>query len=87
MRKKTGLETMMTTTGEVIGYDQSGKQYESLCSAIAAIENGAQSYNVDGQSVTKANLATLYSRQKALESQIRQAQGGNLCIVEFADRG
>lgn len=24
------------------------KQYENLCSAIAAIENGAQSYNVDG---------------------------------------
>ena len=63
------------------------KQYENLCSAIAAIENGAQSYNVDGQSVTKANLATLYSRQKALESQIRQSQGENLCIVEFADRG
>ena len=63
------------------------KQYESLCSAIAAIENGAQSYNVDGQSVTKANLATLYNRQKTLESQIRQAQGENLCIVEFADRG
>ena len=63
------------------------KQYENLCNAIAAIENGAQSYNVDGQNVTKANLATLYSRQKALESQIRQAQGENMYIVEFADRG
>lgn len=63
------------------------KQYENLCNAIAAIENGAQSYNVDGQSVTKANLTTLYSRQKALESQIRQAQGENMYIVEFADRG
>ena len=40
------------------------KQYESLCSAIAAIENGAQSYNVDGQSVTKANLATCTAGRK-----------------------
>ena len=63
------------------------KQYESLCSAIAAIENGAQSYNVDGQSVTKANLATLYNRQKALESQIRQAQGENLCISRVCRQG
>lgn len=63
------------------------KQYESLCSAIAAIENGAQSYNVDGQSVTKANLATLYNRQKALESKLRQENGENLSVVSFVDRG
>ncbi|WP_296627682.1 hypothetical protein [uncultured Negativibacillus sp.] len=63
------------------------KQYENLCKAIEAIENGAQSYNIDGQSVTKASLATLYSRQKALESQLRQANGGDLYIVDFADRG
>ena len=50
-------------------------------------KNGAQSYNIDGQSVTKASLATLYSRQKALESQLRQANGGDLYIVDFADRG
>ena len=63
------------------------KRYENLCKAIEAIENGAQSYNIDGQSVTKASLATLYSRQKALESQLRQASGGDLYIVDFADRG
>ena len=28
------------------------KRYENLCKAIEAIENGAQSYNIDGQSVT-----------------------------------
>ena len=56
------------------------KRYENLCKAIEAIENGAQSYNIDGQSVTKASLATLYS-------QLRQANGGDLYIVDVADRG
>lgn len=62
-------------------------QYESLCNAISAIENGAQSYKIGSQNVTKANLATLYERQKRLESQMRQANGDNLFIAQFADRG
>ena len=63
------------------------EQYDQLCKAITAIENGAQSYKIGSQSVTKASLSTLYKRQERLESQIRQANGDNVYIARFADRG
>lgn len=62
------------------------EQHEQLTKAIQAIEQGAQSYKIGTRSVTKANLATLYQRQKDLESQIRQANGGNFYVVSFTDR-
>lgn len=62
-------------------------QYEQLCQAISAIENGAQSYKVGTQNVTKANLATLYARQKDLESKLRQMNGEDVFIADFVDRG
>ncbi len=62
-------------------------RYDKLLAAVEAIECGAQSYNIDGQSVTKANLGTLYSRLKVLESQIRQQEGEEMWIASFTDRG
>ena len=62
-------------------------RYDKLLAAVEAIESGAQRYNIDGQSVTKANLATLYKRLQTLESQIRQENGENLSVVSFVDRG
>ena len=62
-------------------------RYDKLLAAVEAIECGAQSYTIDGQSVTKANLATLYRRIQMLESQIRQENGENFSVVDFADRG
>ena len=62
-------------------------RYDKLLAAVEAIECGAQSYNIDGQSVIKANLATLYKRLQMLESQIRQENGENLSVVSFVDRG
>lgn len=62
-------------------------RYDKLLAAVEVIECGAQSYTIDGQSVTKANLATLYRRIQMLESQIRQENGENLSVVDFADRG
>ena len=62
-------------------------RYDKLLAAVEAIECGAQSYNIAGQSVTKANLATLYKRLQTLESQIRQENGENLSVVSFVDRG
>ena len=52
-------------------------RYDKLLAAVEAIECGAQSYNIDGQSVTKATL----------ESQIRQENGENLSVISFVDRG
>ncbi len=63
------------------------ERYQKLLAAVEAIECGAQSYNIDGQSVTKANLGTLYSRLKVLESQIRQQEGEEMWIASFTDRG
>ncbi len=63
------------------------ERYQKLLAAVEAIECGAQSYNIDGQSVTKANLGTLYSRLKVLESQIRQQEGEEMWIASFMDRG
>lgn len=45
--------------------------------AIAAIENGGQSVTYEGRSVTKADLKTLYDREKYLEMRIsRKSRGG-----------
>ena len=39
--------------------------------AIRAIQNGAQSYKIGQQSVTKANLATLYAERQRLDDLIQ----------------
>ena len=52
--------------------------------AIAAIESGAQSYQIANRKVTKGDLATLYAREKSLKAEIARASGGDLY---FAERG
>jgi len=42
------------------------EQLESVQAAIQAIESGAQSMEVSGRKYTKADLATLYAREKYL---------------------
>lgn len=41
-------------------------QLERVQAAIAAIEEGAQSYSIAGRSLTKADLGRLYDREKYL---------------------
>ncbi|WP_314904997.1 hypothetical protein [Selenomonas artemidis] len=53
-------------------------QLERVQSAIAAIETGAQEYQIDNRRLTKADLATLYKREAALKSAIRTANGENI---------
>lgn len=62
------------------------KQLEQLKQAIYFIENGAQSYTIGSSTVTKANLSTLYNRQKYLENQVEQENGGTRRIAVFMDR-
>ena len=59
-------------------------QLERVQAAIAAIETGAQSYQINNRKVTKGDVATLYARETSLKSQIAREQGGD---VYFAGLG
>lgn len=52
-------------------------QLESVQAAIAAIEAGSQSYSIAGRSMSKADLGTLYEREKWLRRMVdRETRGG-----------
>ena len=58
-------------------------QLERAQMAIAAIESGAQSYQIANRKVTKGDLATLYAREKSLKAEIARASGGDLYFAEL----
>ena len=58
-------------------------QLERVQMAIAAIESGAQSYQIANRKVTKGDLATLYAREKSLKAEIARASGGDLYLAEL----
>lgn len=58
-------------------------QLENVRAAIAAVETGAQSYKIANRSVTKADLATLYAREKSLKAEIARATGGDMYFAEL----
>ena len=58
-------------------------QLERVQKAIAAIESGAQSYQIANHKVTKGDLATLYAREKSLKAEIARASGGDLYFAEL----
>ena len=49
--------------------------------AIAAIEGGAQSYSMDGVSVTRADLATLYTQRQQLDREVSLATNKRSVVV------
>jgi len=51
--------------------------------AIAAIEAGAQSATVDGQTVNRAELRTLYAREQRLLNKIDRGDRGRITVAEF----
>jgi hypothetical protein len=52
-------------------------QLDRVQSAIAAIEGGAQSYQIRGRVLTRGDLLTLYDREKWLRAQVdREGRGG-----------
>lgn len=53
------------------------EQLESVQSAIAAIESGAQSYVISGRSLTRADLKTLYDREKWLQKMVSRESRGS----------
>jgi len=60
------------------------EQLESVQSAIAAIEGGAQSYNINsptgGRTVAMADLKTLYDREKWLLMMIARENNGGIRV-------
>lgn len=60
------------------------QQLASVQTAISAIEGGAQSVQIDGMTVSRADLATLYAREERIENKIaRTARGRDRRVVEF----
>ena len=51
--------------------------------AIAAIESGAQEYQIANRRLTKANLATLYARENSLMAAIARRDGGDLSFAQM----
>nr|MBO6295476.1 hypothetical protein [Schwartzia sp. (in: firmicutes)] len=53
-------------------------QLERVQKAIAAIEGGAQDYQIDNLRITHADLATLYKRESSLKAAIARQNGENI---------
>ncbi len=61
-------------------------QLERVQAAIAAIESGAQSYSIGGRTLTKADLKTLYEREKDLKLSLADETYGSTSFVTWARR-
>ena len=61
-------------------------QLETVQTAIAAIEGGAQSYSISGRSLTRADLPSLYKRERELLSRL-EAEGSSLVNRSMFTRG
>ena len=59
------------------------EQLASVQAAIAAIESGAQSATSEGESLTRANLDSLYKREENLLNKIDRADRGRITVAEF----
>lgn len=61
-------------------------QLERVQAAIAAIESGSQSYSIGGRTLTKADLKTLYEREKDLKLSLSDETYGSTSFVTWARR-
>lgn len=52
------------------------QQLEEVQTAISTIEGGSQSYSIAGRSLTRGDLATLYSREKWLRNMAAREEEG-----------
>lgn len=58
-------------------------QLEGVRAAIAAIEGGAQEYQINNRRLVKADLTALYNRENALETKIARIEGGDIYFAEL----
>ncbi|MBR2214570.1 MAG: hypothetical protein IJ849_02285 [Selenomonadaceae bacterium] len=59
------------------------EQLERVRAAIAAIETGAQEYQIGNRRLSHADLATLYARETALKTEIAQLEGNDLYFAQL----
>lgn len=58
-------------------------QLERVQKAIAAIEEGAQEYQIGTRKLTKGDLATLYKREGDLKAAITAQNGGKFTFAQM----
>ncbi|WP_215830001.1 hypothetical protein [Pelorhabdus rhamnosifermentans] len=58
-------------------------QLERVQKAIAAIEEGAQEYQIGTRKLTKGDLATLYGREADLKAAIAAQNGGTITFAQM----
>ncbi len=58
-------------------------QLEGVRAAIAAIEGGAQEYQINNRRLVKADLTALYNRENVLETKIARMEGGDIYFTEL----
>lgn len=58
------------------------EQLANVQAAIESIETGAQSAVVDGQTVSRGDLQTLYTRESRLLNRIDRADRGRITAAE-----
>lgn len=58
-------------------------QLERVQRAIAAIEDGAQEYQIGTRKLTKGDLKTLYDREASLKAAIVEQNGGSITFAQM----
>ena len=53
---------------------------------LERVQTGAQKYEINNRSITKADLATLYSREKQLKAAIAARDGDNILYANTERR-
>jgi cell division protein FtsB len=58
-------------------------QLSNVRAAIAAIESGAQEYQIANRRLAKADLATLYKRETEIKASIARLEDGGVYFAEL----
>lgn len=63
------------------------EQLESVQTAIASVEATGQGFDVNGRTVTRGDLRTLYQRERWLRSQVAREARGGIRMRQVVPRG
>lgn len=62
------------------------ERLNQLNSAITAIEQGAQEYQIGSRRIKKAELSVLYKERRMLEQEVREESYGGVSVACFDRR-
>lgn len=60
------------------------EQLEEVQTAISVIEAGSQSYSIGSRSLNRADLATLYAREKWLRTMVDREDNNGKISIQYA---